>query len=165
MINDPKNLPAPSADTIEAWLVAHLSEQLGIDAADFDARKPFTYYGLSSEEAVRLSGELEDWLGRRLSPSLAYDYPTAEGLARYLAEETSAAAAVVLPDWGSDEEAIAIIGMGCRFPGGADTPEAFWRLLRNGVDAITEVPRDRWDIDAYYDPDPLKPGKMNTRWG
>src|SRR5262245_6070679 len=51
-------------------------------------------------------------------------------------------------------EPIAIIGVGCRFPGGVDDPDAFWRLLRDGVDAITEVPTDRWDIAAYYDPNP-----------
>ena len=62
-------------------------------------------------------------------------------------------------------EPIAIIGMGCRFPKGADTPERFWQLLRDGVDAISEVPGDRWDIEAYYSPDPDAPGKMYTRWG
>jgi acyl transferase domain-containing protein/acyl carrier protein len=62
-------------------------------------------------------------------------------------------------------EPIAVIGMGCRFPGSANSPEAFWELLRNEVDAITEVPAQRWDVDAYYDPDPAAPGKMNTRWG
>lgn len=62
-------------------------------------------------------------------------------------------------------EPIAIIGMACRFPGDADTPEAFWRLLYNGTNAITEVPRDRWDIEAFYNPDPEVPGKMYTRWG
>jgi thioester reductase-like protein len=61
-------------------------------------------------------------------------------------------------------ESIAIIGIGCRFPKAKD-PESFWQLLRNGVDAITEVPKDRWDIDAFYDPEPGKPGKMSTRWG
>ena len=55
--------------------------------------------------------------------------------------------------------------MGCRFPGDADGPEAFWRLLSQGVDAVREVPPDRWNIDDYYDPDPTAPGKMNTRWG
>jgi malonyl CoA-acyl carrier protein transacylase len=62
-------------------------------------------------------------------------------------------------------EPIAIIGLGCRFPGGANSPEAFWELLHNGVDAIIEVPPDRWDIDTYYDPDPDAPGKMYTRHG
>jgi len=61
-------------------------------------------------------------------------------------------------------EPIAIIGIGCRLPGAKDT-ESFWHLLRNGVDAITEVPKERWDIDTFYDPKPATPGKMNTRWG
>jgi acyl transferase domain-containing protein len=62
-------------------------------------------------------------------------------------------------------EAVAIVGIGCRFPGGADTPERFWALVRDGVDAISEVPAQRWPIDDYYDPDPDAPGRMNTRWG
>jgi acyl transferase domain-containing protein/aryl carrier-like protein len=61
-------------------------------------------------------------------------------------------------------EPIAIVGMACRFPG-AESLDAYWRLLRDGVDAITEVPPARWDVDAFYDPDPQAPGKMNTRWG
>ena len=61
-------------------------------------------------------------------------------------------------------EPIAILGLSCRFPG-APTPEAFWQLLRDGVDAVREIPKDRWDIDAYYDPDPDAPGKMYTRYG
>jgi acyl transferase domain-containing protein/aryl carrier-like protein len=60
---------------------------------------------------------------------------------------------------------IAIIGIGCRFPGGANSPEAFWELQRNGVDAITEVPADRWDSKAFYHPDSGRPGKINSRWG
>src|SRR5688572_26753729 len=65
----------------------------------------------------------------------------------------------------SRTEPIAIIGLGCRFPGGANNPESFWRLLQHGVDAITEVPAVRWDLDAYYDPTPGTPGKMYTRFG
>jgi acyl transferase domain-containing protein len=60
---------------------------------------------------------------------------------------------------------IAIVGMGLRFPGGAHDEASFWQLLAGGVDAVGEIPPDRWDIDAYYDPDPDKPGKMNTRDG
>ncbi|MEK7327039.1 MAG: polyketide synthase, partial [Chloroflexota bacterium] len=62
-------------------------------------------------------------------------------------------------------EPIAIVGLGLRFPGGANDPESFWNLLRDGVDAIAEVPPERWDINAYYDADPDKPGKMSTRFG
>src|SRR5579884_2585264 len=62
-------------------------------------------------------------------------------------------------------EPIAVIGLGLRFPGGANDPEAFWQLLRNGVDAIRDVPPERWDREAYYDPDPDAPGKMNIRCG
>jgi phthiocerol/phenolphthiocerol synthesis type-I polyketide synthase C len=59
---------------------------------------------------------------------------------------------------------VAIIGIGCRFPS-ADGPEAFWRLLAGGVDAIKEVPSDRWRLDELYDSDATAPGKMSTRWG
>ncbi len=62
------------------------------------------------------------------------------------------------------KEPIAIIGIGCRFPG-APSPQAFWQLLKNGVDAITEVPSDRWDIHSLYDENPATPGKMYCRWG
>ncbi len=61
-------------------------------------------------------------------------------------------------------EPIAIIGIGCRFPQ-ADCPQAFWRLLQEGIDAVSEVPSSRWNIDAYYDPDPTKLDKTNARWG
>lgn len=62
-------------------------------------------------------------------------------------------------------EPIAIIGMGCRFPGGVNSPEQFWQLLANGVDGISETPKDRWDIDVLYDPDPESAGKITSRWG
>ena len=62
-------------------------------------------------------------------------------------------------------EPIAVLGMACRFPGGADNPALFWELLKNGVDAIRELPADRWDIDEYYDPDPDAPGTMYIRHG
>jgi acyl transferase domain-containing protein/selenocysteine lyase/cysteine desulfurase len=65
----------------------------------------------------------------------------------------------------SSQEPIAVLGVGCRFPGGAGSTESFWELLRKGKDAITEVPKDRWDAEAYYDPRPAIPGKTNTRWG
>lgn len=63
------------------------------------------------------------------------------------------------------DEPIALIGVACRFPGGANDPEAFWKLLCDEAHAIREVPADRWDVDAYYDPNPAAPGKTNSRWG
>ncbi|MGE2735119.1 type I polyketide synthase [Mycolicibacterium vaccae] len=62
-------------------------------------------------------------------------------------------------------EPIAVVGIGCRFPGGVTGPDSYWELLENGVDAVTEVPADRWDGDAFYDPDPMAPGRMPTKWG
>ena len=61
-------------------------------------------------------------------------------------------------------ESIAIVGIGCRYPGGADNPEALWELLQNGVDAVRTIPSDRWDIDAYHSPEDV-PGKMTTNLG
>ncbi|TAN66396.1 MAG: type I polyketide synthase [Methylobacter sp.] len=63
------------------------------------------------------------------------------------------------------KEPIAIIGMGCRLPGNIETPEAFWELLRDGKDAIAEIPASRWDSHYYYDPDYDAPGKIVTRHG
>ncbi len=65
----------------------------------------------------------------------------------------------------AQNEPIAIIGLGCRFPGGANSLEAYWQLLRNGIDAITEIPASRWDLDSYYDPNPDTPGKTYIRHG
>jgi len=154
------------AEVIQAWLVSKLSERLGIESHEIDIREPFASYGLGSTEAVSLAGELAEWLGQKLSPALVYEYPTIEVLARHLAGSPD------VPEFatkaGHDREAknepIAIIGIGCRFPG-ANDPAAFWKMLRDGVDAISEVPSDRFDQHAFYDPDPSVPGKMNTRWG
>jgi len=62
-------------------------------------------------------------------------------------------------------EPIAIVGIGCRLPNGIHDPEAFWQLLREGVDAVQEIPYERWDAGAYFDPDPNQPGKMVTKSG
>ncbi|WP_165950209.1 type I polyketide synthase [Actinomadura sp. GC306] len=62
-------------------------------------------------------------------------------------------------------EPIAIVGMACRLPGGVRGPGDYWKLLVRGRDAVGEVPADRWDADAFYDPDPHVPGRMNSRWG
>jgi len=62
-------------------------------------------------------------------------------------------------------EPIAIVGMGCRFPGGVENPDDFWQLLSQGIDAITEIPKDRFNIDKFYHPEPGVPGKIYSRHG
>jgi acyl transferase domain-containing protein/NADPH:quinone reductase-like Zn-dependent oxidoreductase/thioesterase domain-containing protein/NAD(P)-dependent dehydrogenase (short-subunit alcohol dehydrogenase family)/acyl carrier protein len=62
-------------------------------------------------------------------------------------------------------EPLAIIGIGCRFPGGADSPESFWKMLCAGTDAIREIPLERWSIAAHYHPVPGRPGKSISKWG
>lgn len=159
-------MDARTAEVIQTWLISRLAELLGIESHKIDVREPFASYGLGSTEAVSLSGDLAEWLGRQISPALIYKYPTIETLARYVAGSPD----VTEPDIqvGHDRKAttepIAIIGIGCRFPG-ANDPHAFWRLLRDGVDVITEVPAERFNRHAFYDPNPATPGKMNTHWG
>jgi acyl transferase domain-containing protein/acyl carrier protein len=156
----------PDAAAIQAWLLAKLSRVLGIEAQELDVREPFASYGLGSTELVSLSGELSEWLGRLLPAELAYECPTIETLARHLAQTADAEQSGIIGgrDSGASAEPIAIIGIGCRFPGAIDA-DAFWELLRNGVDAIREVPAERFNVEAFFDPDPAAPGKMNTRWG
>ncbi|TMB88737.1 MAG: hypothetical protein E6J44_03805, partial [Chloroflexi bacterium] len=76
-----------TADGIQTWLVAQLSEQLKIPHQNIDVREPLVHYGMDSLQAVSLAADLEGWLGRTLPPTLAYDYPTIEALAHYLAGE------------------------------------------------------------------------------
>jgi amino acid adenylation domain-containing protein/thioester reductase-like protein len=157
-----------SAATIEAWLVSQIARRAGISAAQIEIRRPFVDFGLDSVQAVSLTGDLEVWLNQSLSPTLVWDYPNIESLAAYLAGEVpitvSQPRAEVSERQSFETEPVAIVGLSCRLPG-ADSPEAFWELLRNGVDAISEVPAERWDVDGFYDADPATQGKMNTRWG
>jgi acyl transferase domain-containing protein len=60
---------------------------------------------------------------------------------------------------------VAIIGIGCRLPGDVRSPRDFWRVLKDGIDVITEVPKDRWSAEDYFDPDPMAAGKTNGRFG
>jgi acyl transferase domain-containing protein/acyl-CoA synthetase (AMP-forming)/AMP-acid ligase II/acyl carrier protein len=167
----------PSAAEISTWLIDRLSQDLELPVAEIDPAKPFANYGLDSIHAVRLSSALEEWLGYELAPTIAYEYPSIDILSQHLARsKTLAAKTPAAPTaqaaGGAAEntarpaadEPIAIVGIGCRFPG-ADGPEAFWRLLSGGVDATSEVPADRWDVDAFYNPDPSAPGTAVTRRG
>jgi amino acid adenylation domain-containing protein len=139
--------PAPSESryAITAWLAAKVAEPLGVRPDEVDIRAPLAGFGIGSLQAVRLAGELEERLGRKLAPTLVYDYPTIDALAGFLAgEATKAAPAPTAPDASiNGREPIAIIGISCRIPGASGAP-AFWELLRGGVEAIGEVPDERW---------------------
>ncbi|MDO9264154.1 MAG: beta-ketoacyl synthase N-terminal-like domain-containing protein, partial [Desulfosalsimonadaceae bacterium] len=154
-----------SAEAISKWLTDHLANALRINPSDIDPRTPFSRYGLDSAEAVGLAGDIEKWLEKRLPPTLAYDYPTIEALSMHLAEVPDTAPGSAQPVPREPESAsIAVVGMGCRFPG-ADTPDAFWRMILDRVDAVSEVPEDRWHRDDFYAEKRGTPGKMNTKWG
>ncbi len=123
---------------------------------------------MDSLMAVELRRRLEAGLGKPLSAGLAFDYPTIDRLARYLLADLFGVAPVHRPAdedrrSGAADGPIAVIGMGCRFPGGANDPAAFWRLLSEGRDAVRTVPADRWDVDAFYDANPDTVGKTYTR--
>ena len=155
-----------SAAAIRDWLVSRIAGRFPADAA-IDVREPLASYGLKSRDALELTGELEQWLGRRLSPGLIYHYPTIEAIARYLAgeDETQPAPASVADGPGPANEPIAIVGLGCRLPGAAN-PEAFWQLLVEGRDAVSVVPPDRWDADAVDKWIAATTGISGTvRWG
>ncbi|MDM9383461.1 acyl carrier protein [Chlorogloeopsis sp. ULAP01] len=83
-----KNIP--TAAQIEAWIVSYLAELLEVDSGEIDVTIPFDRYGLDSSVAVGLTGDLEDWLGTEVDPTLLYDYPTIESLVNHLSSELKA---------------------------------------------------------------------------
>ncbi|WP_394836994.1 SDR family NAD(P)-dependent oxidoreductase [Pendulispora rubella] len=147
---------------IQDWLVARLAALCHLSLDSIGSHDPFTRYGIDSRGLTALADELAQLLGRPISPTLIWKYPTARALAEHLGGAPAPHTAdPVHAGERTGREPIAIIGLACRFPG-ADGPEAFWRLLRDGRDAITDVPADRWDRDAVYDPDPAAPGRASA---
>ncbi|MCC6156036.1 MAG: SDR family NAD(P)-dependent oxidoreductase, partial [Candidatus Hydrogenedentes bacterium] len=153
-----------SKEAIQAWLVEHIANELGINAGEINPNGAFDDLGMASRDAVTLSGDLENWLERKLSPTLLWEYPSITQLAAYLAGENAPAPEVSAAQTISSNEPIAIIGMSIRAPGAASVSE-FWKMLLNGTDAISPVPSDRWDADDFFDATPGTPGKMYTREG
>ena len=107
-INGQSNLGTPSkAEAIQGWLIDKLAEVLEIEPNQIDVGQDFEEYGLESAEAINLSGDLEDYLGCRLPPTLLWDYQNIEALAQYLAQgnlsvQTDAAESTPLPSLDSD---------------------------------------------------------------
>jgi acyl transferase domain-containing protein/NADPH:quinone reductase-like Zn-dependent oxidoreductase/acyl carrier protein len=148
-----------------------VAEVTRVDAAEIGEDTGFFDLGMDSLMAVELRRRIEQGVGRQIPVTLVMDHPRVSDAADYLlgddvlalAEQASAPPQAVAVTTRTDEP-IAIVAVSCRFPGAPD-PEAFWEVLAGGVDAIREVPEDRFDIDEFYDPDPETAGKTYTRFG
>ncbi|MEU8636115.1 beta-ketoacyl synthase N-terminal-like domain-containing protein [Amycolatopsis sp. NPDC048633] len=126
-----------TTDAVRAWLLARLGP--------VDPDRPLQETGLSSRDATALAADLGQFVGRPLDATLVWQYPTISALSSYLSTgDTSSVSPRELPV----EEPIAVIGLGCRLPGGIDSPEAFWRFLDSGGDGIGDVPEGRWETFA-----------------
>lgn len=152
--------------TAADWLAARVAESAGIEVRSVDPRKPFAYYGIDSKTAVALASDLTALLDRRIDPKLLYDFPTIETLSQFLEDgvDIGAQAAFDASPSGARHVPTAIVGMACRFPGARNLSE-FWTLLREGRDAISEIPASRFSVDYFFDPEPTAPGRMSTRYG
>ncbi|ACZ00277.1 MULTISPECIES: type I polyketide synthase [Thermomonospora] len=137
-------------DSIRQYLIEQIARRSRITAAEVDPDRPVEEFGLASRDAVAIAGELEQLLGRALPATLVWEHPTINRLAMALAGTAAPEpAAAPAPPQAASDEPIAVIGLGCRFPGGAQGdlrgPEAYWRFLLGRGDAIREVPPGRWD--------------------
>jgi acyl transferase domain-containing protein/acyl carrier protein len=150
-----------------------VAEVTRVDAAEIREDAGFFDLGMDSLMAVELRRRIEQGVGKEIPVTLVMDHPHLSDAADYLLGEvlglSDPASAKSGPQPASvvttrTDEPIAIVAVSCRFPGAPD-PEAFWEVLSGGVDAIREVPEDRFDIDEFYDPDPETPGKTYTRFG
>nr|WP_246110245.1 type I polyketide synthase [Saccharopolyspora dendranthemae] len=155
----------------QAALLRIVREQVAgvLGHAGPDAIDPATSYrdlGFDSVTAVELRNQLNRVTGLRLPSTIVFDHPSARALATYLhgellgdAPESASTPATVV-----DDDPIVIVGMSCRFPGDVDSPEALWRLLEAGGDAISPFPEDRgWDIERLGNGD--GPGSSCAREG
>jgi acyl transferase domain-containing protein/acyl carrier protein len=132
------------ANELQNWLLQQLSKILGLEPGQIDIRIPFEEYGVTSRDALLLSGDLETYLGRDLSPTLLWEYPTIEKLVQHFC-----AVPEITPITGqqgfsqvASTVPLAIISLSCRFPQ-ANSAQDFWQLLREGRDAIRELPLAR----------------------
>ncbi|MEX2975275.1 type I polyketide synthase, partial [Streptomyces sp. C184] len=146
------------------------------DTSEVEVGRAFRELGFDSLTAVELRNRLNTATGLKLAATVVFDHPTVKALAGHLetalvgargARSVPAAAPeTVAPVAPAEDDAIAIVSMACRYPGGVQSPEDLWQLVRDRVDAISEFPADRgWDLDGLYDPDPDRTGTCYVREG
>ncbi|XVS67905.1 SDR family NAD(P)-dependent oxidoreductase [Actinosynnema sp. CA-299493] len=163
--------PAAERDRVLLDLVrAHVAAVLGHDSPQaVEPGRAFSEIGFDSLAAVELRNRLNSATGLRLPATLVFDYATPAALAAHIGgtvlgdePRVEPAPTPVRPV----DDPIAIVAMSCRYPGGVTTPEQLWRLVADGVDAVSEFPGDRgWDVDAIFDPEPGRAGKTYVREG
>ncbi|MFJ7415708.1 SDR family NAD(P)-dependent oxidoreductase, partial [Streptomyces sp. NPDC098077] len=164
-VNSGTGREATSAEDITAFLRTAAAALLDVTPESVDTGRPLRDLGLDSMRIMSLVAALSQHLGRPVPSWVVWQYPTIAAVAAHL---TGAAAAPKTPAArvrADGAEPIAVVGLGCRLPGGVETPDQLWQALCEGLDAVREVPADRWDAQQWLDPDPRAPGRMSTRWG
>ncbi|PCC68576.1 type I polyketide synthase [Nannocystis exedens] len=135
-----------SADEVRRWLTGTVAEILGAPSRRIDARASFRSHGLDSAAAAILVSRLSAWLGRSVPLTALWEHPSIVELTAHLVGEARPQVQGARVTAG--DEPVAIVGLSCRFPGGASSPAALWRLLIDEVDAIAPIPPHRLDLDA-----------------
>ena len=158
---------APDEAALRHWLVEYLTANIGCDPDEIDFDLSLSDLGVGSRDATVLSGELGALLGRPVSPVDLWQYPTINALIDFFTapESQSEADAVLSANRGSVDEPIAVVGLGCRFPGGISGPEELWQFLDEGRCSIAEVPPDRWLPFDDGSPEVAAALAHTTRWG
>ncbi|MDN5750957.1 MAG: phosphopantetheine-binding protein, partial [Pseudonocardia sp.] len=162
--------PAERLRRLTALVREHVAGVLARPDDGFAIDRPFLALGLDSLMALELRNRLATELGVRLPATLLFDFPTPAAVVARLAELVAPAGDAAVPAGGpapvpSDTDPVVIVGLGCRFPGGIDGPEALWDLVSAGGEVVGPFPADRgWDTDLF-DPDPDRVGHSSTDRG